>query len=65
MADTNKTKADWKQKIVSGMIRYWILVGYLFLFFFLLVSQNHTAHIKSAHELWDEHFRSVGSAKVI
>ena len=33
MNDANKTKAGWKQKIVSEMIDYWLVVVYLACFF--------------------------------
>src|SRR5262252_2894868 len=33
MDDTHKTKAGWKQKFVSELIDYWIVVVYLACFF--------------------------------
>jgi hypothetical protein len=33
MSDTNKAKAGWKQKIISEMIKYWLIVVYLACFF--------------------------------
>ena len=33
MNDTDETRAGWKQKIISEVIEYWILVAYLSCFF--------------------------------
>ena len=50
MNDTNKAKAGWKQKLVSEMIEYWLVVLYLACFLVCLpgIADSYWLNIKSA-----------------